>query len=281
MNNESFSMFQRLVSPLLCFVLFYASAAYAGSDSFSDHENVGKVTGLASAVSESGTSVTNKSVVRTNDLLTTNRSGRLRIQLDDGSILSIGSDTQLRIRKHEASTGETMVELSDGRLRSRVVKVRKSGSRFQIVTPQARISVVGTDFFLDVNSQRTQVVVYTGIVLVGMKTGPTAVDVAAGQSTTVDQNGISRLGLTSEDYERETMIETSVPGETYPAETEAAAQETAPQRPHSHLKRNVVIGAAVAAGALVGGMVALRGSSSSSSSPSTPSQPTIPTIPPR
>jgi ferric-dicitrate binding protein FerR (iron transport regulator) len=279
MKNQSPTRLQRLVSPLLCLVLLYASAAFADNDSYSEHEPVGKITGLASAASESGSVVTDKSSVQSNDVLATNRSGRLRIQLRDGSVLGMGSDTQLRIRKHDSSTGESLVELSGGRLRSRVVKVRKTGSRFQIVTPHARISVIGTDFFVDVTSQRTQVVVYTGIVLVAMKTGPSAVDVAAGQSTTVDSNGISRLGLTPEDYERETMVETAVPGEVYPAANETA-QESAPQKPHSHLKRNIAIGAAVAAGALAAGLAARRGTSSTpSSSTTTPS--TIPSIPPR
>jgi ferric-dicitrate binding protein FerR (iron transport regulator) len=201
------------------------------------------------------------------------------VQLDDGSILSIGSESQVRVTKHEPSTGETLIDLRSGRLRSRVVKVRKGGTHFQIVTPQARISAVGTDFFVDVAPERTQVVVYSGIVVVGANTGGSAVDVAAGQTTTIDRNGISRLVLTAEDYEQETIAETALPEEIRPAASEAASTASS-EKPHSHMRRNLLIGAAVAGGALVGGVVAMRGSSSSSSSPSSPSQPSIPSIPP-
>jgi hypothetical protein len=262
---------------ILCFALSPLCPLAYSSDT-SDREPAGKVTGVASSVLENGTPALLKDEVRTNELLSTNKSGRLRVQLDDGSILSIGSETQVRVTKHQASTGETLINLTSGRLRSRVVKVRKGGTHFQVLTPQGRVSVVGTDFFLDVAPQRTQVVVYSGIVLVGANAGGSAVDVAAGQMTTIDRNGISRLVLTPEDYEQETIAETALPEEIRPATSEAASTATS-EKPHSHLRRNLLIGAAVAGGALVGGVVAMRGSSSSST-PSSPSQPSIPSIPP-
>ncbi|MGZ4789064.1 MAG: FecR family protein [Terriglobales bacterium] len=242
------------------------------------NEPVGKVTGLSRSASEKGITASLKDVVRTNEVLSTKKSGRLRVQLDDGSILSFGSETQGLIKKHEASTGESTIDLNSGSLRSRVVKVRKTGTHFQILTPQARISVVGTDFFLNVTPERTQVVVYSGIVLVGANAGGSAVDVAAGQMTTIDRNGISRLVLTAEDYEQETMAETALPEEIRPVTSEPASTTTS-EKPRSHLRRNLLIGAVVAGGALVGGVVAMRGNSSSTQ-PSTPSQPSIPSIPP-
>jgi ferric-dicitrate binding protein FerR (iron transport regulator) len=275
MSKSPLTKIRPLTSLLMCLLLLQASVpSHAGTDSADNREVVGKVTGLASSVLDGGVAVNNKSAVHTKDFYSTNGSGRLRIQLDDGSILGMGAESQLRIIKHDASSGETMLDLSSGRLRSRVVKVRKSGTRFQVVTPHARISVVGTDFFLDVTSRRTQVVVYSGIVLVGTKTGSSAVDVAAGQTTTVDNGGISRLELIAEDFEQETIISTALPGEITPS-----AEETSADKPRSHLRRNVVIGAAVAAGALVAGLAARRGSSSTQA-PSTPTQPTIPSIPP-
>jgi hypothetical protein len=260
----------------MCFLLApLCPTAY--SDSV-QHEPVGKITGVNRSASEDATPASVKDVVRTNELLSTNKSGRLRVQLDDGSILSMGSESQVRVAKHEASGGETLIDLRSGRLRSRVVKVRKAGTHFQVLTPQARISVVGTDFFVDVAPERTQVVVYTGIVLVGANAGGSAVDVAAGQMTTIDRNGISRLVLTPEDYEQQTMAETALPEEIRPATTENASSATT-EKPRSHLRRNLLIGAVVAGGALVGGVVAMRGGSSSNPTSST-SQPTIPSIPP-
>ncbi len=273
---RNFESLRCSVALLTCFLLSpLCPTAYGDS---TDHETVGKVTGISRSASENSTPASLKDVVRTNELLTTNKSGRLRVQLDDGSILSIGSESQVRVTKHEPSSGETLIDLRSGRLRSRVVKVRKAGTHFQVLTPQARISVVGTDFFLDVSPQRTQVVVYSGIVLVGENAGGSAVDVAAGQMTTIDRNGISRLVLTAEDYEQETIAETALPEEIRPAASEAASTASS-EKPHSHLRRNVLIGAVLAGGALVGGVVAMRGSGSSSS-PASPSQPSIPSIPP-
>lgn len=265
-----------VVALLLCFLLSPPVPSAFG-DSLA-HESVGKVTGVSRSASEDSTPASIKDVIRSNELLSTNKSGRLRVQLDDGSILSIGSESQVRVTRHDPSTGETLIDLRSGRLRSRVVKVRKSGTHFQVITPQARISVVGTDFFLDVSPEKTQVVVYSGIVLVGENAGGSAVDAAAGQMTTVDRNGISRLVLTPEDYEQETIAETALPEEIRPVASEAAS--TAPsEKPHSHLRRNILIGAVIAGGALVGGVVAMRGSSSSST-PAPSSQPSIPSIPP-
>ncbi len=260
---------------MCCLLLPLCPKAFSGSV---DHEAAGKVTGMSHAASADATPVSLKDVVRTNELLTTNKSGRLRVQLDDGSILSIGSESQVRVTKHEASSGETLIDLRSGRLRSRVVKVRKAGTHFQVLTPQARISVVGTDFFLDVAPERTQVVVYSGIVLVGTNAGGSAVDVAAGQMTTIDRNGISRLVLTAEDYEQETIAETALPEEIRPVSSGAPSAATS-EKPRSHLRRNILIGAVVAGGVLVGGVVAMRGSSSPTPS-SSPSQPSIPSIPP-
>lgn len=262
---------------LLCVLLSPLCPAAYSSDTV-DREPAGRVTGVSASASADGGNAAIKDLVRTNQLLSTNKSGRLRVRLDDGSILSMGSQSQVRVAKHDASTGETLINLTSGRLRSRVVKVRKSGTRFQVVTPQARISVVGTDFFLDATSDRTQLVVYSGIVVVGALVGGSPVDVAAGQTTTIDRHGISRLGLTAEDYEQETMAETALPDEVV-SRVAAEGQPADSEKKPSHLKRNLLIGAAVAGGALAAGLAA-RGGSSSSQSSSSSSQSTIPSIPP-
>lgn len=275
MNRASLrSRHSRGTALLLCFLLSpLCPVAYSGTDNSNDREPVGRVTGISSSASQNGTPVAMKNVVRTNEVLATNRSGRVRIQLDDGSILSAGSESQFRIIKHDGSSGETVLNLSAGRLRSRVVKVRKAGTQFQVITPQARISVVGTDFFLDVSPERTQVVVYSGIVLVNSLSGGSPLDVAAGQTTSIERRRSSRLSLISEDFEQETMAQTALPDELSQAGKAAPVEKT-----HSHLRRNALIGAAIAVGAITGGIMARRGGSQTQSSPS--SQPSTPTIPP-
>lgn len=263
----------RGITFVLCFLVSpLCPAAYSGTD-IDNREPVGKVTGIRSSASQNGTAAGIKDLVRTDEVLATNKSGRLRIQLEDGCILSIGSESQFRIVKHDSSTGETLLNLTAGRLRSRVVKVRKGGTKFEVITPHARIGVVGTDFFLDVTPERTQVVVYSGIVLINAVSGGSLLDVAAGQTTTIGLKGTSRLALTSEDFEQETIAETAVPGEL-----SQAASATPAGRAHSHIRRNLLIGAAVAAGAITGGVMARRGGSQTQ--PPQTSQPSIPSIPP-
>ena len=273
--------FKGATAMLLCVLLAgLCPAAYA--ENTMDRDPVGKVTGVSSSALQDRIPIVTNNVVRTNELLATNRSGRLRVQLDDGSILSMGSDTQFRILKHDPASGDTVVNLSAGRLRSRVVKLRKAGTKFQVITPQARITVVGTDFFLDVGPEHTQVVVYTGIVLVNAANGASPLDVAAGQMTTISRAGISRLTLTSEDFEEETIAETALPNEiSHPAsgtEVENVRENATVEKAHSHLRRNVVIGAVIAVGAITGIAVGHHGSSSTPSAQ--PTQPSIPSIPP-
>jgi len=262
------------IALVMSFLLSPLCPPASSSDSF-DRQAAGKITGVSASASADGLAAAPKTLVRTNELLSTNKSGRLRVELDDGSLLSIGSQTQLTIAKHSSATGETLLKVTSGRVRSRVAKARKGARSFAITTPQARISVVGTDFFLDVTPERTQVVVYEGIVLVGAAEGGSPVDVAAGQMTSVDRHGISRLVLTPEDYEQQTIAETSLLGEVVAS---TAPEQQRPERKPSHLKRNLLIGVAVAGGALAAGLAA-RGTSSSSSQTATP-QPSVPSIPP-
>ncbi|HYK50522.1 MAG TPA: FecR domain-containing protein [Terriglobales bacterium] len=266
------------VAVLLCFLLSPVSALSFGDNNTSSFEPVGKITGLVSIATRNQTNSNIRDVVRANDSLSTNKSGRMRIELQDGSTLNVGFESDLKIVKHSPATGETTVDLVDGRLRSRVVRVRKSGSKFVVTTPNATISAIGTDFFLDVSHSRTHVIVYSGVVVVmegrGVAQSPArfALDVAAGQNVWVDGNGISRLQLTPDDVEQETIAETVIPDEV----ANSIATDASTKTKHSHLRRNVLLGV-IAGGAIVGALAARGGSPSSSSAPANP--PPTPTIP--
>jgi len=268
----------RAVAVLLCFLLSPFSALSFGDNNNPSFEPVGKITGLVSIATRNRTNPNARDVVRANDNLSTNTSGRMRIELQDGSILNVGSESDLKIVKHNPATGETSVDLADGRLRSRVVKVRKSGSKFEVTTPNATIAAIGTDFFLDVSHSRTHVIVYSGVVVVmegrGVAHSPVrfALDVAAGQNIWVDGNGISRLQFTPDEVEQETIAETVIPDEV----VNPIAANASTKTKHSHLRRNVLLGV-IAGGAIVGVLAARAGSPSS---PPT-NAPLTPTIPPR
>jgi hypothetical protein len=269
--------FQRGIALLLCFVISPCSS-FGSSDvgKTAAVGMVGRVTGLVSTARRNGTRVRLKDVLWASDNLTTGNSGRMSIELQDGSILSVGSDTQLTIVNHDPSTGETLVNLSAGRLRSRVVKVRSTG-KFEIATPHGTITALGTDFFLDVSGPSTQLIVYSGVVVVTSGNGSTdlasrlVLDVAAGQSVVVDDQGMSHLQLTADAMAQESMAETIVSE----ASTPSIADDEPVPRKSSHAARNTLIGG-LAVGAVVGAVVGLRGSKSqSASSPSAPA-----TIPP-
>ncbi len=83
------------------------------------------------------------------DRVRTYPTGRVRISLDDGSILSLGSDSELRIVKHEAATQSTALQLRYGKIRCRVARLTRAGAAFELRTPTAVAGVIGTDFGAD------------------------------------------------------------------------------------------------------------------------------------
>jgi len=264
------------VAGLLCFLLSPLSAFSSADNNNSSFEPVGKITGVVSIATRNRTNSNTGDVVQANDNLRTNTSGRMRIELRDGSTLNVGAESDLKIVKHNPVTGETSVDLAEGRLRSRVIRVRRSGIKFEVTTPNATIETTGTDFFLDFSHSRTHVIVYSGVVVVmvgrGVAHSPSrfALDVAAGENVWVDGHGISRLQLTPDEVEQETIAETVIPDEV----VNPIAANSSTKTKHSHLRRNVLIGV-IAGGAIVGALAARAGSSSSPPT-NTPSTPTIP-----
>src|SRR3989475_4780118 len=101
-----------------------------------------------------------------NDLLKTEQKGRLRAGLTDGSILSLGSNSELRVVQHDAASQQTSLEMNFGKVRSKVVKITQPNGKFEMKTPNAVIGVVGTDFYVGYEANRTTVICYTGQVMV-------------------------------------------------------------------------------------------------------------------
>lgn len=83
------------------------------------------------------------------DVLRTGARGRLRIRLNDSSLLSLGSSSTLRVVKHDAGSQQTSLELGYGRIRCRVSKLTGAGASFDLRTPTAVAGVIGTDFGAD------------------------------------------------------------------------------------------------------------------------------------
>lgn len=123
-----------------------------------------------------------------NDLLQTEKGGRARITLNDQSILSLGSQAELRIVRHDARTQQTALQLGYGRVRAEVASVTRDGGRFELRTPTAVAGVIGTDFGTDSSIPGvTSFICISGIVEVSNSNPsvPGTVPCAAGNTTTV------------------------------------------------------------------------------------------------
>jgi hypothetical protein len=188
-----------------------------------------------------------------NDLLETQHAGRVRATLDDGSILSVGSNSQLRIVEHNTASQQTSIEMDFGKVRSQVTKISKQGGKFEMRTPNAVIGVIGTDFFVGFEANKTTVICYDGKVTV-TPTGNAQVTQNSGQAGTASNAIVVGAGQMVE-------ITTDIPpGGFQLANTPPDVRENGltatnvPSRPegHGHVLRNVLIGTGIAVGLGVG-----------------------------
>src|SRR6195256_4354473 len=130
-----------------------------------------------------------KSVVDWQDLVNTQVNARARIALDDGSLLNVGSESSMKVVKHDAGAQQTELELTYGKLRTQAQKIAKPDGKFEVRTPAGVAGVVGTDFFVgyDVTTNVMNVIAFEGLVKVCNPSG-VCVLLKAGQMTNV-RNG--------------------------------------------------------------------------------------------
>ena len=260
---------RQILALALCGLL--VQAAVLSAQSYPAPENVGAIIGVKPGATVDNQPVVKAGPLRREAVLRTNHAGRLRIRLRGGEVLTVGGDTALQVLRNNPAEETADVSLTVGRIRSQLDRFHKNGAAYNLTTPQARVTSHGnSDFYLDAASGHTRVIVYSGIVLVsplhGLSTAP--VDVAAGQTVVVSPGMVSRLELTAEDQEQDSIWQTSFPSDSLAENTHTAA---------SHKKLYIILGAA---GAAVGGIVlATRGSSKSSTPSSTTIPSSVPTIP--
>ena len=151
-------MFYRCMKLLLCLLI----SITCWSEPPQTLQRAGEIAVLVPSAERNSKPAKAKDAIDWNDLLKTQHTGRLRAALTDGSTLSMGSDTQMRVLQHDPKLQETSIELGVGALRSRVVKLMNPGGKFEVRTPQAIIGVIGTDFYVGVSGNRTVVVCYSG-----------------------------------------------------------------------------------------------------------------------
>ena len=120
------------------------------------------------------------------DVVNTQANARARIALDDGSVLNVGSDSSIKVTKHDGPAQQTELDLAYGKLRSQAQKITKTDGKFEVRTPAGVAGVVGTDFYLayDQNGGQMNLVVFEGQVKL-CNTAGVCVMVKAGQMSSV------------------------------------------------------------------------------------------------
>lgn len=151
-------------------------------------QRAGEVSRLIPAVNIARTGKTipaaAKTAVNWEDLVNTLANARARIALDDGSVLNVGSDSSIKVTKHDAGAQQTELELTYGKLRTQAQKIAKPDGKFEVRTPAGVAGVVGTDFFIEYANNSMNVIVFEGQVKV-CNLGGACVLAKAGQMTFV------------------------------------------------------------------------------------------------
>jgi len=125
------------------------------------------------------------------DWVRTFKNGRVQIKLLDGSMLNVGARSELRVTKHDPTSGQTAIEMTVGRMRADVVKLTdKPNGSFQVRTQSAVIGVVGTTFIVWATDKFTHVWCIEGQVTVqGVAAAAGQVTLGPGQQTHVPAGG--------------------------------------------------------------------------------------------
>ena len=138
-----------------------------------DGERVGAVLAVRGAVFTDSTGplvpLTVQAPVHEKDAIVA-ADGKAKIALDDGTIISVGENTRVRIREFRkaAHAAKTKLELVSGALRVFVAKVAPNG-HFEIETETAIAAVRGTDWLIEVVPGRTSVALLHGSVAVSSR----------------------------------------------------------------------------------------------------------------
>jgi ferric-dicitrate binding protein FerR (iron transport regulator) len=263
--TASFSSPFRALALFLALLMVPLPAMPQGSSSSAGTQEAGQVSALVPAGFRNGGAAKVKDDLYWNDLLKTDKSGRMRVNLRDGSILSLGSDTEMKVVQHDATSQQTQLELNYGKLRSRVVAITKPGGKFQVKTPKAVAGVIGTDFYIGVNPDGSvTIIVYSGTVTITLADG-TVITINAGQMVTINPDGtVTGPVPTPPGAQQQSIIDTNVEG---------GGNEKVG---NSNLLRNILIGLGIIGIAVGIGVVTSNGGHTTP--PSTP--PFTPTPPP-
>lgn len=253
-------MLRSLLSVLLS-LLLAATPMFAAP---TDDQTAGEVKALIPDAWRNSQPTKVKDGLAWNDLLQTSDHGRLRAGLTDGSILSLGSNSALKVVQHDAVSQQTSMYMSYGKLRSQVVKITQPNGKYEVRTPNAVIGVIGTDFYVGYENERTTVICYVG------KVSVTGVGTAKIVRKSAQANGeVALVTLTPGQL---VVLGIKAPVEGFPPESQViqASMEDTNVNPRpvfiAHPKVWVPIVAGIAGG-IAAGVVYSRGGNSTSIPP--------------
>ena len=124
-----------------------------------------------------------------NDDLRSGSMGRARVSLNDGSLLNLGSNSELRVLQHDAQAQQTSLDLAVGRMRTQVVKLSRPGAKFEIRTSTGVAGVIGTDFYLLATPDSTEIIVFEGAVRFTPFATGVAVTAGTGMKVQISRDG--------------------------------------------------------------------------------------------
>jgi hypothetical protein len=122
------------------------------------------------------------------DTVNTGHMARARVNLTDGSVLSVGSDSNLTIVKHDASGQQTDLDLNYGKVRAQAVKLVKPDAHFKVRTPVGVAGVVGTVMIVSFDTTGNMNVICEEGTCQACDLGGNCVTLHGGQESNVHQN---------------------------------------------------------------------------------------------
>ncbi len=147
----------------LAFILLFSILWPAVVTEAKDSVKVGKITAVSgkSEVKKSGGTKKFNAfkgmAITQGDTIITGSDGQISLDLDANKEVTIGANTTLTISQlvesAKALGGKTSLKLQNGQVLIKVKKKLEGDSRFEIETPTAIMGVMGTEFFVSVNSQ--------------------------------------------------------------------------------------------------------------------------------
>jgi len=253
------SLFKRFTAIALCSLM---TSLPAMPQPPATSEVAGQINALIPAATRNSLAAKVKEELDWNDLLKTENTGRIRAGLTDGSILSVGSDSELRIVRHDSASQQTSLEMDFGKVRSHVVKVTKPGGKFEMKTPNAVIGVIGTDFYTAYQGNKTTVICYKGQVSVTPLGGAHVINDSEKSSSTSNAVTVSAgqmVEITSE-IPPSSLQPTNTPPNILEASLSSTAVKSEGSSAHQgHIVRNVLIASGLAVGLGLGLYFGTRG----------------------